>query len=89
MPDACPTGKFDGLVARGNIVVGVTWDRMCPIEVKLKPGFNCDLAVECKRITSFQIINQNGNIIQYSVTSHNRIAFKAHGGDCYTIKKLN
>lgn len=88
LPDAWCSGKFEGLVARGNVVVDVTWDNNKAIDVKLRPMFSGDLIVECKGISLAVVSDKSGNKVDYSVVSENRIIFSGVAGEVYSISQF-
>ncbi|KAK8850298.1 hypothetical protein M9Y10_018427 [Tritrichomonas musculus] len=89
IPAIWGSGNYDGLVARGNVVVGVTWENGAAKEVRLKPAYSGDLTVECKGITSSKIVNEKGESIPYSVIGENRVIFTGVAGGSYTISQMN
>lgn len=85
IPDDWDSGSFEGLVARGNIVVDVVWKEKSATEVKLHPKFDGDLTVQCNGIAKAVVTDKNGNSIKFSVIGENRIVFSGIASEIYTI----
>lgn len=86
LPDIWKNGKFDGLVARGNIIVGVSWMNNKASEIRLKPRFTKDVIVECAGIKSAKICDKDGKEVTYKIVGDSRISFEGHADNSYTIK---
>ncbi|KAK8878572.1 hypothetical protein M9Y10_005352 [Tritrichomonas musculus] len=88
LPDEWSSGKFSGLVARGNVVVDVEWNDKRAVLVILRPKFSGDLIVECKGITEALVRNKNGEKVEFSVVGDNRIVFDGVADEVYTISQF-
>lgn len=84
LPDVWDQGEFDGLVARGNIVVGVTWANKAATKVRLEPRFNGDIIVQCGAISKCQLTDKDGKAVSYSVLGIDKIVFSGVAGQKYT-----
>ncbi|OHT06867.1 hypothetical protein TRFO_25044 [Tritrichomonas foetus] len=88
LPDIWDQGEFDGFVARGNILVGVTWSNNKATEVRLQPRFEGEVTVKCSGINDAVITDSEGNNVKYSVIGTNRILFDGKANEKYTITQF-
>ena len=88
LPDQWETGLFDGLVARGNVIVDVSWNIKKLTQVRLHPKLDGELVVQGDGITKAKITDKSGNEVEFSVVGDNRIAFNGLGNEIYTISKF-
>lgn len=79
------TGSFNGLVARGNFVVGAIWKDNIVNEVSITSnvGGTCDLSSSNLNIT--KVLDKDGNSVSFT-NENGIISFETQQGNSYTIK---
>ena len=64
LPDDWRTGKFSGLVARGNFIVDCEWENNNLTKLVLHARVGGDIKIRYINITDWAVTNQNGDIIK-------------------------
>ncbi|MFH4967458.1 glycoside hydrolase N-terminal domain-containing protein [Gaetbulibacter sp. M240] len=85
LPKEWNTGKFHGLVARGNFEITASWENgsVKSLTVLSNKGGKC--RIKCDRMVDFIIRDQSGNKILYQRESGNIISFNTKKGEEYKI----
>jgi alpha-L-fucosidase 2 len=83
LPSAWADGRVDGLRARGDVTVGITWRNSAPTEIRLAAGHAGDLTVRT-RIAGKVRVYQHGKVVPHKV-SGDTITFRAKDGASYRV----
>lgn len=90
IPDAWADGSYEGLLARGNFVVGAKWKNgsATSIEITAQSGGSC--SVKYPGLADAVIRDHDGNVVDYSVDSEDmdRITFDTVVNQTYTIENI-
>ena len=85
LPKAWNTGSFDGLVARGNFVFSVNWDRGKVISMSVTSRSGGECRVTCPGIGACLIKDSEGKVVKTVSKGKDRICFSSAKGDAYTV----
>lgn len=88
LPDNWKDGKVQGIVARGNVVVDISWNEKSVNEIVLRPKFSDQLIVKCKGVEKAEVRNKKGDVVEFSVVDQNKIAFEGVAGEVYSISQF-
>jgi alpha-L-fucosidase 2 len=85
LPEAWKTGKFNGLVARGNFEVSAGWDnsKLTSLRITSNAGEVCNFKYAGLRIS--RIIDGTGKSIKFSYNKQNVATFKTILNGSYTV----
>jgi alpha-L-fucosidase 2 len=85
LPAAWPTGRFDGLRARGAVTVGATWGSGSLTEVRLTADRSGDLVVRSDDFTEpLQVYREDGEPAAFALADR-VVTFHADAGETYRI----
>jgi alpha-L-fucosidase 2 len=79
LPASWPDGKVDGLKARGDVTVGITWRAGKATEIRLNPGKSGELVVHSAILGSKARVFQDGAMLRH-VTNGDNISFATRNG---------
>lgn len=87
LPAAWESGSYDGLVARGNFIVSISWQNGCATEMNIlsQAGGNC--IIQYKDIAKFIIKDAKGKKVRTRKDGANRIRFSTEKGKTYYLYK--
>ena len=88
LPSQWHDGHVDGLVARGNFVIDMTWKDMKVQNAKITSQNGGDVTVQSPSIASAIVKDEKGNIVQTSTISNDRISFHTEKGKTYTVSEF-
>ena len=85
LPKAWQTGKFDGLMARGNFEISIKWEnsKISMLKVIAKSGGKC--SIKYHDVEDAIIKNNTGKVIPYTKDTHNKISFNTNVAGTYNI----
>ncbi|MBR5565556.1 MAG: glycoside hydrolase N-terminal domain-containing protein [Roseburia sp.] len=88
LPDAWATGSVDGLVARGNFEIDMTWENgsLTGATILSKNGGEC--IVDYYTINDATIVDENGTPVAVTDVQNGRISFATEAGKTYTVKEI-
>ena len=88
LPDAWADGSYEGLVARGNFVVGASWEggNATVFTILSKSGGEC--SVKYIGIGSATVKDSKGNVVSYTKNGDDLITFNTEVGETYTINNI-
>jgi alpha-L-fucosidase 2 len=82
LPRAWPAGSVDGLRARGDVTVGITWRDSVPTEIRLTAGADGNLTV---RTDLAEVrVYRHGKVVPHTVDG-DTLTFAARDGQSYRI----
>lgn len=86
LPEAWNSGHFDGLVARGNFVIGAEWKdgKTFAISILSRSGGECRIA--CPGVGAASVIDSAGNSIEAIRDGEDRVRFSSAVGETYTVE---
>ena len=86
LPEAWNSGHFDGLVARGNFVIGAEWKdgKATAVAIVSRSGGECRIA--SPGIGDAAIIDSAGNPVETIRDGEDRVRFSSFVGEAYTVK---
>ncbi|HYX06956.1 MAG TPA: glycoside hydrolase N-terminal domain-containing protein [Bacteroidales bacterium] len=86
LPKAWSSGSFDGLVARGNFVFSVSWEKkkMKSLKIVSRSGAVCKLKLD--KVGEVQIKDRNGEIVPFERKENNIIEFNTRISDEYFVE---
>lgn len=87
LPSAWKSGSYDGLVARGNFIVSISWQNGCATQMNIlsQAGGNC--IIQYKDIAKFIIKDAKGKKVRTRKDGANRISFSTEKGKTYYLHK--
>ncbi len=88
LPDQWQDGHVDGLVARGNFIIDMTWKNKKIQNAKITSQNGGDVTIQSPSIASSIVKDEKGNIVQTSTISNDRISFHTEKGKSYTISEF-
>jgi len=80
-------GSYDGLVARGNFVVGATWKNAQATEFRITSRNGGECKVKYPNIANATLKDSDGNAVQFTVDG-DVITFNTTKGKAYTITAI-
>ena len=85
LPEAWKSGKYSGLVARGNFEISTIWKnrKVVSLEIISKKGGEC--RVRYSNISHAVLKDYSGNIIPYDIESLDVIRFNTNKNDVFFI----
>lgn len=85
LPKAWQTGKFDGLMARGNFEISIKWEnsKIAILKVIAKSGGKC--TIKYLNIEEAEIKDNTGKVIPYTKDTDNKISFNTNPAGTYNI----
>ena len=88
LPDAWASGSYEGLVARGNFVVGASWENgnATVFTILSKNGGEC--SIKYIGIGSAALKDSKGNTVSYTKISDDLITFNTAVGETYTVTNI-
>ena len=88
LPDVWADGSVEGLVARGNFEVDMTWKSTSLIEANIlsKNGGTC--VVDYATIADAKIVDAAGKEVETTEVAEGRVSFETEKGATYTIKEI-
>ena len=86
LPQTWRNGRYNGLVARGNFELSVSWQagHLILLNVLSRKGNTCTLYYP--GIDKATITDSKGKNIKYQVEATSKIRFKTKEGESYTIQ---
>jgi alpha-L-fucosidase 2 len=88
LPEAWKSGRFDGLVARGNFEVSAKWNNQLAkdISVKSKSGGVCRIKIP--NLISASIKNDKGMNVQFKIVDKDIVEFSTLTGSVYHLSDI-
>lgn len=87
LPAAWENGSYDGLVARGNFIVSISWQNGCATEMNISSQAGGDCIIQYKDIAKFTIKDAKGKKVRTRKDGANRIRFSTEKGKTYYLYK--
>ncbi len=87
MPDAWEDGSYDGLVARGNFVVGATWSDSQADEFRITSRNGGECNVKYRNIANATVKDSDGNTVSFTADG-DVITFNTEAGKSYVITDI-
>lgn len=88
LPTAWTDGRFNGLVARGNFVVGAVWQGGHAQEITVTATVGGRLTVHYPQLANGVISDANGEPVEPVRISDDRIAFETEAGMTYRFREI-
>lgn len=88
LPAAWENGSYDGLVARGNFIVSISWQQGCVTEMSVSSRAGSDCIIQYKNIAKFEVKDDKGKKVKIRKDGANRIKFSTEKGKCYYLHKI-
>lgn len=88
LPAAWENGSYEGLVARGNFIVSISWQQGCATEMSVSSRAGSDCIIQYKDIAKFEVKDDKGKQVKTLKDGTNRIKFSTGKGKCYYLHKI-
>lgn len=88
LPDAWSDGSVNGLVARGNFVVNMNWEKGAVKTAKILSNNGGTATVQFKNASYATVVDSAGNVVTTTPISEKKISFETAKGETYTIKDI-
>ena len=85
LPDAWSAGHIDGIVARGNFEISMDWEKKALTTATIKSNNGGECIVQTPDIALAVVRDADGNFVDTTIVSNNRISFNTDKGGVYTI----
>ena len=85
LPDVWSEGSVDGLVARGNFEIAMTWVKGGITEATILSKNGGEAFILADNITLATVKDSKGNAVAFELTDNGEIAFNTVEGETYTI----
>jgi alpha-L-fucosidase 2 len=85
IPKAWSKGRVDGLVARGNFVIGMDWSDGTANYFNVTSRIGSKFIGEYRNISGSKVVDSSGRSVPFEIISADRIAFDTVVGETYTI----
>jgi len=83
-----PNGHMNGLVARGNFVVGMEWADGIASKFTVESRVGGTFTGYYDRLSLFEVFDSSGNAIPFTKIDVNKISFATVAGETYTLTPL-
>lgn len=87
LPAAWKSGSYEGLVARGNFIVSISWQNGCATQMNILSQAGGDCIIQYKDIAKFSIKDAKGKKVKTRKEEANRISFSIEKGKTYYLYK--
>jgi hypothetical protein len=89
LPDAWPTGSFNGIKARGNFELTAEWEtgELKRLEITSNSGAECKL--QYPNIKNYSVEQQGDRSVSVNIINDNQIAFETVAGTKYILQVEN
>ena len=89
IPDAWNAGSYNGLLARGNFEIGVSWENQVANEITVKSNVGKDCEIKHYKLSQATVTrDSDGQKIDFEVVDNNTIKFATTAGESYTINDI-
>ena len=88
LPDAWADGNVDGIVARGNFEIDMTWVNTNLTEATILSNNGGECIVEYATIEDAKVLDENGKEVEVTKVADGRISFETVKGASYTITEV-
>jgi hypothetical protein len=88
LPEAWATGRFQGLVARGNFVVDAEWNEGLLTTATIRANVGGRLCLRYPNVAQAEITDEAGNALAFELLENDRIAFETSAGACYCLTAI-
>ena len=83
LPEKWRNGHFDGLRARGNFVVGATWENGAVTQVRIHANLTDKCMLRCQDLTHACLVTFDGKEVAYHNAADGKFEFEAKAGEDY------
>ncbi len=87
VPEKWKTGHFDGLRARGNFVVGASWENGAVTQVRIHANLSGRCMLRCQDLSNACLKASDGKEITYNIVD-GKIEFEAKAGEDYILSGI-
>ena len=88
LPDVWPKGEANGLLARGNFEIDMSWSKGQVDTVTLTSNKGNKAVIQYKNVILAMVTDAEGNPVEVEKLSNNRISFDTEAGKTYKISGL-
>ena len=85
LPDDWAEGSVNGLVARGNFEIAMTWTKGGITEATITSRNGGEAVILADNVTLATVTDGSGNEVDFTVTEDGKIAFDTVAGEIYTL----
>ena len=85
LPDVWAEGSVDGLVARGNFEIAMTWVKGGITSATITSNNGGEAIILADNITLATVTDSKGNVVDFTVTADGKISFETVEGESYTL----
>ncbi len=85
LPDAWPSGRFDGLVARGGFVLSVEWKDGTARRIEIRSTKGGRVRLACRGLGGASVRDDADRPVTFACESHDRVSFDATADGHYVI----
>lgn len=86
LPAAWKSGSYEGLVARGNFIVSISWQNGCATQIDILSQAGGDCIIQYKDIAKFSIKDAKEKKVKTRKDGANRISFSTEKGKTYFLQ---
>ena len=88
LPDVWADGSVEGLVARGNFEISMSWADKRIESASLLSNNGGEAIVQLDNASLAAVTDSDGNVIDFEAVSEDRISFDTEAGKTYTISMI-
>lgn len=88
LPDTWADGSVEGLVARGNFEIDMTWAENALVTANILSNNGGTATVNVPNASYATVKDSEGNVVEFEVVSEDRIAFETVAGQTYTLSDI-
>ena len=85
LPDAWAEGSVNGLVARGNFEIAMTWTKGGITSATITSRNGGEAVILADNVTLAVVTDSEGNEVSYTITEDGMISFDTVAGESYTL----
>ena len=86
LPDDWEDGSVEGLIARGNFEVDMTWEDSALDEMVIKSNLGGECSVKVEDAEKLSVIDSKGKIVFAGETKDGMCTFETEQGETYTVE---
>ena len=88
LPDAWADGSVEGLVARGNFEVDMTWADGSLTSAEILSNNGGDATVQYAKAAYANVVDEEGNFVDVTVENDDKITFETEAGKTYRLVNI-
>lgn len=85
IPEGWNSGRYSGLVARGNFEVSVEWNNGLALRIEIFAGSGGPCKLKYKNISTAVLMDENGVTLDFTTEAFDKISFETEVGKKYIL----